>query len=485
MARMKLLCLSNGHGEDAIALKILLQLQQCPNPPEIAALPIVGQGQAYLQHQIPVIGQVKTMPSGGFVYMDGRQLARDLQGGLLQLTLSQLKTIRTWAQSGGVILAVGDIVPLLFAWWSGAPYAFVGTAKSEYYLRDEQGILQRQNWFDQLESAFGSVYLPWERWLMSRDRCKAVFPRDTLTTEILQKWPIPAFDVGNPMMDGFAETAGERGKGKGERGEHRCTQMDTDGQTAEPHSRRVEPYSPLPTPHSPLPTSPSPHPPIHIALLPGSRPSEAYRNWETILAAVMALVEAWPDRRLCFWGAIASTLELDSLVQPLLQQGWNAAEIQEFNEGFNEGFNPELDGELNEESLQTIAIEQIFRIGSATLCLTQSAFSQCLCRADLAIAMTGTGTEQFVGLGKPAVILPGLGPQFTPAFAEAQTRLLGCSTILVQQPVQVPDVIEVLLQDRSQLEKIRENGRRRMGQPGASQRIAKILQEHLVYPVDP
>jgi len=153
----RLLCLSNGHGEDAIAIRILQALQQQPNPPKLAALPLVGEGRAYTQFGIPVVGPVKTMPSGGFIYMDGRQFARDLEGGLLQLTLAQFRTIRRWARQGGSILAVGDIVPLLFAWLSGAPYAFVGTAKSEYYLRDASGrLLPHQA----LDGIFGSVYHP-------------------------------------------------------------------------------------------------------------------------------------------------------------------------------------------------------------------------------------------------------------------------------------------------------------------------------------
>ncbi len=196
---MQLLCLSNGHGEDIIAVRILQELQRHPAAPELAALPLVGEGMAYTQLDIPIIGPVQRMPSGGFIYMESRQLVRDVQSGLLQLTLAQFKAVRRWAKKGGVILAVGDIVPLVFAWLSGAPYAFIGTAKSEYYLRDEAGWLpNRSRW----EGWSGSVYLPWERWLMSRTRCKAVFPRDKLTTTILQQWSIPAFDLGNPMMDG-------------------------------------------------------------------------------------------------------------------------------------------------------------------------------------------------------------------------------------------------------------------------------------------
>ena len=40
---MKILCLSNGHGEDVIAVRIIRELQQQPNPPEIAALPLLAQ----------------------------------------------------------------------------------------------------------------------------------------------------------------------------------------------------------------------------------------------------------------------------------------------------------------------------------------------------------------------------------------------------------------------------------------------------------
>jgi uncharacterized protein (TIGR03492 family) len=400
---MKLLCLSNGHGEDAIALRILQQLQRHSEDLQLAALPIVGEGRAYTSHCIPVIGQVKSMPSGGFIYMDGRQFAKDLRGGLAQLTWAQLQTVKAWARDGGVILAVGDIVPLLFAWWSGAPYAFVGTAKSEYYLRDEQGVLPRGTWFEQLESAWGSVYLPWERWLMSRPRCKAVFPRDTLTAESLKKWLIPALDLGNPMMDGLEPEGvafGSTGEGTG----------------------------------------------LTVALLPGSRVPEAYGNWQTILEAIAGLVEDSPGLRLL--GAIAPTLDLAPLCQGLERQGWVS--------------NP-----------QTVL--PTFMQGDATLFLIQSAFNDCLQQANVAIAMTGTGTEQFVGLGKPAFILPGQGPQFTPAFAEAQTRLLGVSAILVEQPSQLSQHVRTLLNDPVQLQLISENGRRRLGRSGASQRIAQVL----------
>ena len=100
----KLLCLSNGHGEDVIAVRILEQLQHHSSSPEIAALPLVGEGYAYTQAGIPIVGPVQKMPSGGFIYMDSRQLWRDVQGGLLKLTLTQYKVVQKWRKTGGVIL---------------------------------------------------------------------------------------------------------------------------------------------------------------------------------------------------------------------------------------------------------------------------------------------------------------------------------------------------------------------------------------------
>ena len=140
---LKILCVSNGHGEDVIGSQILQELKKYPLPPDLVALPIVGEGQAYTIADFSIIGPRQRMPSGGFIYMDGKQLWRDVKSGLLSIVLAQLKALRSWISDQTndghqvVILAVGDIVPLLFAWFSGAPYVFFGTAKSEYIIQDE------------------------------------------------------------------------------------------------------------------------------------------------------------------------------------------------------------------------------------------------------------------------------------------------------------------------------------------------------------
>ncbi|MFM7574239.1 MAG: hypothetical protein ACKO4S_14070, partial [Snowella sp.] len=175
--------------------------------------------------------------------------------------------------------AVGDILPLFFAWISGAEYAFVGTAKSEYYLRDENDWLASTS---ALERSLGSDYFPWERWLMSRPKCKAVFPRDTLTSQNLQQFSIPTFDLGNPMMDGLQVT--------------------------------IKPV--LATPKK-----------LTILLLPGSRSPEAERNWQLILQAVNQVLQEFTNQAIYFLAAIAPSLSLDSFKDLLIEQQWQTISL--------------------------------------------------------------------------------------------------------------------------------------------------------------
>ncbi|MBD2436624.1 lipid-A-disaccharide synthase-related protein [Nostoc sp. FACHB-110] len=431
-SQLKLLVLSNGHGEDMIAVRVLQALQQQSNPPEIFALPLVGEGHAYQHLGIPLIGAVQAMPSGGFIYMDNRQLMRDVRGGLVQLTLSQIQAMRRWVKSQTklgnhtAVLAVGDIVPLLFAFFSGTDYAFVGTAKSEYYVRNEAGLLPRQSKSARWENFSGSIYHPWERWLMGSRRCRAVFPRDSLTTEILQQWPIPAFDVGNPMMDGLTPSF-----------------LKPQFYTADFQKQELRR-------------------PLVVTLLPGSRPPEAYENWQVIMQAVSALLADFTERdSIVFLGAIASSLDITQFSPILHAQGW----------------------QLHTESPISLPDNHvaIFKQRNTYLLLSQQAYNDCLHLGDVAIAMAGTATEQFVGLGKPAIAISGQGPQYNPAFAEAQSRLLGDSLILIEQPNQIAKVMRSLLNHPDRLQIIAENGLRRMGKPGAAQRIAECLLESMKY----
>ena len=426
---VKILSVSNGHGEDAIAVRILRELQNQPHPPEIAALPLVGLGQAYTQlDNVPIMGSVKSLPSGGFIYMDKHQLWRDLQAGLFPLIIQQYQTIRQWVKQGGIILAVGDIVPLFLAWLSGGNYAFIGTAKSDYYLRDEQGKLpltRMWKWYKYSDS----IYFPWERWLMNNSRCLGVFPRDTITTQTLQKYGIPAIDLGNPMMDNLEPNIYN----------YTIDQLQIETQRS-----------------------------LFITLLPGSRSPEVNRNWDIILQGVDAIIQSSirstenpiPSyQELVFLAAIAPSLDLQTFCQSLTALGWQETpDLRLPNINFPWGH-----GEL------------IFSQQKAILILTNQAFNDSLALGNIAIAMAGTATEQFVGLGKPAIAIPGDGPQFTPTFANNQQRLLGRSLIIVENPIEIPEILRSLLLNSEQLKLIAENGKRRLGQPGASRRIAQYL----------
>jgi uncharacterized protein (TIGR03492 family) len=421
---MKILSVSNGHGEDAIALPVLQELAKFKDI-EISTLPIVGVGRAYTDSGFPLAGRVKAMPSGGFVYMDNRELLRDIQGGLIGLTIDQYRTLRAWAKSGGKILAVGDIVPLLMAWLSRADYAFIGTAKSEYYMRDAQGQplpSQAQSY----EIKTGSVFLTWERRLMAAKRCQAVFPRDRLTTDILRKWPIPAWDAGNPMMDGVDTT-------------DRIESLLAARNAIPPEQREFT-----------------------VALLPGSRPPEAYANWREILTAVDSTTAAWPERVFLFLAAISPTLDFQVLTAELGGKGWIEidAPVTELGKIIND---PDLTYYRQGES------------GGNYLAIGTRHFRQWAHLGDCAIAMAGTGTEQFVGLGKPAFTIVGDGPQFNRFFATGQTRLLGESIILSDRATQVGAKIKALFNSDRDLANIAANGLLRMGTPGAAARIAEIL----------
>ncbi len=382
--KKRILCLSNGHGEDAIAVVILKALQAYDV--ELTALPIVGEGTAYKNLGIPIIGPTQTMPSGGFIYMDLRQLWQDLKQGLGSLTLKQLATIKAIAATTDLVLAVGDIVVQLAARYMQCPYVFIGTAKSDYYLYGKP-----------------SVFLPWERWMMRDPACLAVYPRDRITTENLGQLGITcAHDLGNPMMDGL------------------------EPQGFDWHQLDLRPTQQV------------------ITILPGSRPPEAYRNFGQLLTAITYLQQLPASLKIV--AALAPSVRDQALIQALAEFGWSYQQISTHL------------ARIDHTNWQVYLVWQ--------------AFNDCLQRADLVLAMAGTATEQAVGLGKPVITFPGLGPQFNERFAEAQTRLLGVSVTLVAKPETITATATNLLTNQTLRAQIAMNGLERMGQPGAAQRIA-------------
>ncbi|GAB4216430.1 MAG: lipid-A-disaccharide synthase-related protein [Synechococcales cyanobacterium] len=371
----RILCLSNGHGEDHVGRQLALHLHRLGHT--VMALPLVGAGHPYTQVGIPLLRTAPELTSGGF------NLLSDLRQGLGQVLWQQWQALRQQRSHLDLIVAVGDVLVMAMAWASGRPYAFVGTAKSDYYWGDEQGeysplpigIPWRQQRCD---------YFPWERWLMAHPRCRAVYPRDGWTSRRLQEhFGIPALDLGNPMVDDLSDAL------------------------------RLN----------------LPHP--ALLLLPGSRPPEAYRNWQMM----MTVVDHLPPTMTCM-AALAPTVDPSQL-----------------------------------------------STSSRPVQLLTGQFAAAVHHADVVLAMAGTATEQCVALGKPVVTLPGDGPQFTRHFAQKQARLLGSPihlTTVSQAPALINQLYGRWTRDPEWRARLKQVGVTRLGSPGAAERISTHLSSLLI-----
>ncbi|WP_094556462.1 lipid-A-disaccharide synthase-related protein [Synechococcus sp. 1G10] len=195
-----------------------------------------------------------------------------------------------------------------------------------------------------------------------------------------------------------------------------------------------------------------------LGLLPGSRLPEALRNFELMLQVLTRLPAALQVRGgLQLNAALVGAIDAATVARLSRPLGWQL----------------EPSGRLCRGELE--------------LRLHWGEFQAVVQQADLLLAMTGTATEQAVGLGKPVVQLAGGGPQFSPNFAEAQRRLLGPSLFSAEgEPgserslggtaTLVGDVLHQL-QHTDLGERCRRNGLERIGGPGGAARMAwQILQ---------
>ncbi len=188
---MRVLFVSNGHGEEAIAARIAGELRaQCSVDCDHLAL--VGE----FGHPSSMIdvGPRRKMPSGGLIAMGQiGNVLRDLHGGLLTHTWKQVAFLRGVRGRYTATVAVGDAFALLMARLARAPKTiFVGTAKSVYL------------------APYGPLE---ERLLRGSD---AVFVRDAATAARLRERGVPAQAPGNVIVDLFG-AAGERAPAYGER----------------------------------------------------------------------------------------------------------------------------------------------------------------------------------------------------------------------------------------------------------------------------
>ncbi|MBW4452993.1 MAG: lipid-A-disaccharide synthase-related protein [Nostoc indistinguendum CM1-VF10] len=262
MPSKRILFISNGHGEDNHTSYVIQTLRQlCPSL-EMAAMPIVGEGKAYRNLNIPIIGPTQTMPSGGFFYMKRLYMLKDFQSGLIGLTWRQLQAVLQYAPDCDLIMATGDFVSQTFAYLTKRPFvSFISCLSALYEGRLRLNPLL---WHD-----------------LNSSRCLAVFTKESYTAYDLQRQGLTKAQLaGIPALDWLVPT------GKDLR--------------LKPDERA-------------------------IALLPGSRMPEAARNFCLQLQLVVEIAKVMPESGLQFRAALIPDLmkQLDDIAK---SQGWQLTE---------------------------------------------------------------------------------------------------------------------------------------------------------------
>jgi uncharacterized protein (TIGR03492 family) len=179
----RVLFISNGHGEDLNACEVIKALRQKYPEVETIALPIVGEGNYYRRAGVAIATQTKILPSGGFAYMSVQKQIEDFQSGLINLTWQQIKAARECSKTCDFVFATGDVVPALFAYLTGLPYAMFLVATSGFYE---------------------NRYVPnWPQALMMRSpRCRQIFAKDAYSAELIrQRGYANTSCLGYPIMD--------------------------------------------------------------------------------------------------------------------------------------------------------------------------------------------------------------------------------------------------------------------------------------------
>ena len=179
----RLLYISNGHGEDNHSSHIIRTLRAIRPELDIAALPIVGEGNAYRNIDVPIVGPTYTLPSGGFTYMNRLRLIDDIRAGLLTMTWKQYKAMKRYVGKVDFVAATGDTIGQAFALLSGKPFvSFISPLSAMY------------------EGRLNMDLILWQ--ILKSDRCKAVATRDAYTAEDLRKQGIEKVHFGGiPSLD--------------------------------------------------------------------------------------------------------------------------------------------------------------------------------------------------------------------------------------------------------------------------------------------
>ena len=391
----RVLFISNGHGEDNHSAYVIRTLKKLAPDIDIAAIPIVGEGNAYRRLDVPILGPTQVLPSGGFTYVNRWLLLKDIRAGLLGLSWRQIKALRHHGPQFDLVHATGDSVGQTCAYLTQRPFISFISCLSALY----EGHLQTDFVM---------------RFVVRSPRCRAIITRDPHTAEDLSQQGFEKVHYGGiPSLDWLLP------EGK---------------------DLSLKPDVPM------------------VALLPGSRMPEAVRNFKLQMQFVAEAAQLMGET-VQFRAALVPAL-MAAVPTLATEAGWQ----------YESGrlFCPQDNG----------AIAEI-------LCY-DNAFNDIVCHTTLVIGMAGLAVDQAVALGKPVIQIPGEGPQFNYAFAEAQDRLLGLSAQTIgQAPAdqatlrEAAHCLQKTLADQDYLTACIEHGRARLGTPGASERIAQLILDNL------
>ena len=181
--KKRVLFISNGHGEDLNACEVLQALRRKYPDLDTIALPLVGDGNAYRRAGVAIATPTKVLPSGGFAYMSLWKQIEDFQSGLIRLTWQQIKAARSCGKTCDFVFATGDVLPAIFAYLTGLPYAIFLVSSSGFYE---------------------NRYIPplLQALMMRSPRCRQIFTRDAYSAELIRQrgYQNTSF-VGYPIMD--------------------------------------------------------------------------------------------------------------------------------------------------------------------------------------------------------------------------------------------------------------------------------------------
>jgi uncharacterized protein (TIGR03492 family) len=377
----RVLFVTNGHGETAIAERIAVELHDVAADTRTDHLALVGAAPA---GEMREVGPRRTMPSGGLIAMGNiRNLARDLRAGLLALTWNQAKFLRSARGKYGVVVAVGDVYALAMALRARTPTVFVGSAKSVTvapYGRFEARVLAR---------------------------AAACFVRDEDTAQALRQRGVNA-EAANAIVDLFATKSKV---------------------SVEPAIAGFDPA---------------------LALFPGSR-ERAYADAEFLLDLTVELAMA----RLSLGAAlsVARGLDADRFARDAERTGWTVRAT-------------------GDELVPFV----LSRGGREIVRGWRGPLGPLIARVELVLGQAGTANEAAAAGGIPVVAFERVRDRKAHWYRQRQQGLLGeALAVLPRERDEAVAGVNAILDDPAWRKRMGEIGRARMGEPGATQRIAQRI----------